>query len=557
MKFSQMPYERPQIVEVKKTFGELADAFDKAGTPSEAIAAYMALDKYAEHTNTMARLAYIRNSMDTTDEFYNAEKMYFDEAQPLFEEMQQDFQARLLKSPHRAGLEAKFGSLMFRNIEISLKTFAPAIIPDLQRENRLTTEYDKLLASAQIDFDGKTLTLAQITPYLEDTDRNVRRAACDARSAWFMECADKLDALYDELVKLRTGIAKKLGYDSFIELGYYRMGRNCYDMDMVGRFREGVRKYIVPLAARLKKEQAGRIGVDSLKMYDDALMFPEGNAKPSGTPDEIFEHGRKMYHELSAETGAFIDFMLENELFDVLTRPGKSGGGYCSTLPDYKAAFIFANFNGTSGDIDVLTHEAGHAFNSHMIRDRSPSPLRDYTSETAEVHSMGMEFFTWPWMEGFFKDAGKYRRQHLASSLAFIPYGTMVDEFQHRVYENPGMPPAERNRLWKELEGVYRPWLDLEDTPFFGEGRRWQYQLHIYELPFYYIDYCLAQAVAFALWAEDQADHAAAWGKYIEFIGCSGRKTFIESLETCGLPSPFVPDNLDAISAKVIKWLDK
>jgi M3 family oligoendopeptidase len=550
-----MPYERPDVDEVKRKMSGMTAAFEKAESLPEAIEAYMAADNYIGHIDTMASLASIRNSMDTTDDYYDAEKMYFDEVEPLLREMDLRFQRALLNSPHRAGLEAEFGSLMFRNIEIKLKTFDPAIIPDLQRENKLITDYDKLLASAQIAFGGKTLTLAQVTPYLEDADRDVRRAACDARSAWFMERAGMLDSLYDELVQLRDGMAKKLGFKNFIELGYCRMTRNCYNMEMVERFRKGVREHVVPLAARLKKEQAARIGVSGIKMYDDALVFAEGNAKPYGTPDEIFGHGRKMYRELSGETGEFIDFMLENELFDVLTRPGKSGGGYCCTLPDYKSAFIFANFNGTSGDIDVLTHEAGHAFNSHMLRERAPSPLRGYTSETAEVHSMGMEFFTWPWMEGFFHDAGKYRRQHLAGALTFIPSGTMVDEFQHKVYENPGLTPGGRNRIWKELEGIYRPWLDLEETPFFEEGRRWQYQLHIYELPFYYIDYCLAQTVALALWAEDREDHAGAWDKYLRFIACSGKMTFTESLEACGLPGPFEPENINALISAAGRWL--
>ena len=557
MKFSQMPYTRPDIDETQRSLAALIDAFERAGTPSDATDAYMSADRFIENLGTMGALASIRHSIDTTDEFFQAEQSYFDEIEPLLQEPLKRLERALLRSPHRAALERKFGELMFKNIEISLKTFDPAIISDLQRENKLTTEYDKLLASAQIAFDGKMLTLAQISPYLENTDRNVRRTACDARSAWFSVQADKFDSLYDELVGLRTGIAKKLGYDNYIELGYYRMTRNCYDRKMVADFREGVRRHIVPVAARLKKEQAARIGVPALKVYDDALIFPEGNAKPFGTPEDIFAHGRRMYHELSPETGEFIDFMLENELFDVLTRPGKSGGGYCAYIPDYKSAFIFANFNGTSGDVDVLTHEAGHAFNAHIIRDRSPSPLRECTYETAEVHSMSMEFFTWPWMEGFFRDAGKYRRQHLGDALTFIPYGTMVDEFQHHVYENPGMTPGERNALWKELEGIYRPWLDLRDTAFFEEGRRWQYQAHIYERPFYYIDYCLAQTVALSFWSEAQKDHAAAWEKYLKFIDCSGTLTFTESIGVCGLKSPFEPEMMSTVAATAAKWLDE
>lgn len=557
MKFSQMEYTRPELEPTKAAYSGLIDAFIAAETAEAAFEAYKAIDTFNTDFGTMYCLAYVRHTLDTTDEFYDAEQAYFDEALPLLRELDQRLNHALLQSPHRAELEAEFGTLMFRNIEIKLKTFAPEIIEELQAENRLTTEYAKLIASAQIEFDGKRLTLAQLTPYLQSPQLDVRKAANDARCDWFLARTDKLDSLYDELVRVRTAMARKLGYENYTQLGYYNMMRNCYDAADVEQFRDGVRKYLVPVAHRLKKEQARRIGADTIKMYDDAFEFPSGNAKPKGTPEEIFAHGQKMYHELSLETGEFIDFMLENELFDVLTRPGKASGGYCIDLDKYKAQFIFANFNGTSGDIDVLTHEAGHAFAGYTGRDTYPSALREYTNDTAEVHSMSMEFFTWPWMEGFFGDAtGKYRYSHMFGAITFIPYGAMVDHFQHEVYANPEMTPADRNALWKKLEGIYRPWLDLDDSPFFEEGRRWQYQAHIYERPFYYIDYCLAQTMALAFWAEDQKSHATAWERYMKFISSAGTRTFTDTVEFAGLPSPFKQESLRRLSEEATAWLD-
>jgi M3 family oligoendopeptidase len=265
-----------------------------------------------------------------------------------------------------------------------------------------------------------------------------------------------------------------------------------------------------------------------------------------------------MYHELSKETADFIDFMLENELFDVLTRPGKQAGGYCSNIPKYKSPFIFANFNGTSGDIDVLTHEAGHAFAGYVGQDIYPSALRRYSMETAEIHSMAMEFFTWPWMEGFFgAGVDKYYQSHLGAALTFIPYGTMVDEFQHHMYEQPGLTPAQRNALWLELEKKYRPWLDMGDVPFYAEGRRWQAQGHIFSSPFYYIDYCLAQIMALSFWAQAQADREASWAKYRRLVGFAGTKTFVELVRDAGLPTPFEAENLKTVADAAVAWLDK
>lgn len=556
MKFSQMKYTRPDIEETKAEYLRHIEALEQASTGKDAIDTYLKADEFFGHIATMAALAVIRHSLDTTDAFYDAENNYLDENLPLLRELGQRFELALLHSPHRGEMEKRFGKLLFQNIEISLKTFTPEMVEDLQTENRLTSEYDKLIASAEIEFDGKTFTLAQLAPYHQDPDRAVRKASMLARADWFASHAAELDRLFDELVQTRHRMAQKMGYDNYIELGYYRMTRNCYDKEMVASFREGVRRYLVPLAAKLKAGQAQRLNVPGLTVYDDPIGFPSGNAKPKGTPEEIFEAGRRMYHELSPQTAEFIDFMLENELFDVLTRKGKSGGGYCSSLPDYKSPFIFANFNGTSGDIDVLTHEAGHAYADYQSRELRPSALREYTYETAEVHSMSMEFFTWPWMEGFFgDDTAKYRLGHLAGALTFIPYGTMVDEFQHEIYANPKMTPAERNALWLKLEGIYRPYLD-NDFPFYGEGRRWQAQSHIYSVPFYYIDYCLAQTTALCFWRESQTDFKAAFEKYQKFVGFAGTRTFVSCIEGAELPTPFDPITMDRVAAAAAQWLE-
>ena len=558
MKFSQMLYVRPDYEQTNDKLKSLLGEFRAAANAEECFAAYKEIDTYICHVFSMFTLAYIRNTLDTRDEYYSKEREYLDETEPKLTEVAQKIKMALLESPFRADMENEWGTLLFDKVEMALKTFNPEIVPDLQEENRLATEYDKLIASAQIEYDGKTLTLAQLAPYHENPDRSVRESSMRARADWFMSNSERLDSLYDELVQIRTRIARKLGFDNFIELGYYRMQRLSYDREMVAKFREGVVSHIVPIAKRLKDEQAKRIGVESIKIFDDPFEYPDGNASPIGTVDEIFAHGKKMYHELSDDTAEFIDFMLENELFDVMTRPGKNSGGYCATIDEYDSPFIFANFNGTSGDIDVLTHEAGHAFAAFATSDVYPTDYRECSYETAEVHSMSMEFFTWPWMEGFFgEQTSKYRYSHLSGALTFIPYGTMVDEFQHHIYQKPDMTPQERNNLWLGLERKYRPYLDLEDFPFYGEGRRWQAQGHIYDRPFYYIDYCLAETMALAFWAEDQKDHESAWSKYRRFVSLAGRKTFNDLVDDAGLPSPFKPDTLGTVADAAVRWLDR
>ena len=558
MKFSQMKYERPELEVVKAKYNELIDNFKSSKTADEAFESYKQIDEYGKYVETMFSLGEIRHTLNTKDEFYSAEQGYLDETYPEVEEIHQEVSKTLLQSPFRKELEHAWGSLLFTNMEIGLKTFSPAIIKDLQEENELASSYDDLMADAEIEFDGKTLNLSEMTPYSISPDRTVRKAAANALSHWYMEQADELDNIFDKLVKVRTRIAKKLGYKSFTELGYYRMTRNCYDENMVAKFCEGILEHIVPLVTKLSEKQAEQLGVSPLTIYDFDLNFPDGNPTPKGTPDEIFEHGKKMYAELSDETSVFFNSMLENELFDVLTRPGKAIGGYMDMLTLYKIPFVFANFNGTAGDIDVLTHEAGHAYHGYVSKDVYPTELQFPPEEISEIHSMAMEFLTWPWMEGFFgEDTEKYYHNHLFEAVKFLPYGVMVDEFQHLIYDNPEMTSTERNELWLKLEKKYRPWLDMADVTFWAEGRRWQKQLHIYTDPFYYIDYCLAGVVALNFWALSQKDHKAAWAKYKKLVSFAGTKTFVELLAENDLSNPFEPGSLKHVANMVQEWFEK
>ena len=385
------------------------------------------------------------------------------------------------------------------------------------------------------------------------------RAAWQAEGAWYKEHQAEFDDIYDKLVHLRDTMGKKLGYGGYTTLGYYRMGRNCYGKADVEQFRAAVVKYLVPLADSIYREQAKRLGKEyPMNFADNALMFRSGNPKPCGDADAILAHGKKFYEELSPETGEFFNMMLDNELMDVLSTPGKAGGGYCTSLGDYKVPFIFANFNGTQHDVEVVTHEAGHAFAAWMNRDRVPYSTIWPSMESCEVHSMSMEFFAWPWAEGFFgEDTRKFWYSHLAGALTFIPYGTMVDHFQHIVYEKPDMTPRQRHDVWKELLGVYMPWMKLgSEIPFYGDGEGWQRQMHIYQSPFYYIDYCLAQTVSLQFWAMLQKDPKDAWAHYMAYTKQGGSRTFTELLKNAGLDSPFEERCLRGVCETAKAWLD-
>ncbi len=558
MKFTEMPYVRPDIDALKAKARDILHRIESAQSAQEQIDAYLEFDQTGKEVSTNLSLAYIRHTIDTRDEFYDRENDFANEASPVIQEMSQQINLTLLRSKFRPELEERLGKLLFTNMEIQVRTMKSEIMDLMAEENKLQSEYQKLYASAAVEWEGETIPLPKLGPYKQSPDRAVRRRAYETEGRWFDSHQAELDALYDKLVKNRTAQARAMGYDNYLQLGYDRLGRNCYGPADVAAFRDQIAKDMVPIVAKVKRDQEKRLGVDKLKFYDDVLLFPDGNADPYGTPEEILAAGHQMYRELSQETAEFADFLFGNGLLDVLSKEGKAPGGYCTGLPVYQAPFIFSNFNGTSGDVDVLTHEAGHAFAFYRaVRKGYLSALVDNTMETCECHSMSMEFLTAPWHEKFFGDrTRKYEIGHCEDALIFIPYGCMVDEFQHIMYENPDMTPAQRNGKWLELEAKYRPWIDFDGLPFYGRGAGWQRQLHIYECPLYYIDYCMAQTVAFQFWIASLSDRADAWARYLRFVDAGGTMTFRELVETAGLKLPYAPGCIREIGQAISAWIE-
>ena len=558
MTFSQIPYHRADLAAWKAQVEDQTKRFREANTFEEADAIYLEAERASVEYETMVTLASIRRDIDTRDAFYDAENDYYDAQMPTLEEAFKGWTLATLESPFRKELEAKYGSVPFVNAEMSIKTFSPEIVEDLQKENALITQYNKLIASAQIPFRGEIYTLSQLSPWKLNPDDEIRNAAWVAEGNWYNEQGAQLDEIYDELVKLRHSMGRKLGCNGYTELGYLRMQRNCYTPDDIDKFRIAVQKYLVPVAKKLYARQAQMQGrAFPMNFADSALAFKSGNPKPVGDPQQILAMGDKLYAELSEETNVFWKFMREHEMLDVESKTGKAGGGYCTMLAAQRSPFIFANFNGTAHDVEVVTHEAGHAFACFVNRDRIPSSVIWPSAEACEVHSMAMEFFAWPWAEGFFgDDTRKFLYSHLKGALCFIPYGTMVDHFQHVVYEHPEYTPEKRHAVWQELLELYMPWLKQGEIPFYGEGKGWQRQAHIYSMPFYYIDYCLAQTVALDFWARIQQDAKAAFATYLSYTQLGGTMFFTDMLKQAGLGDPFDEDTLRRICAAAEDWLD-
>lgn len=557
MKFQDYKYERPDMDQIKAEIGVIFNGMESATTEEEFLKFMDQFIAIRRTVETMFTLVSIRHSIDTRDEFYDKESDYVDMAMPQFQDLAISFYHRILASPFRAAIEKKYGKHLLNLAEVSVKAFKPEIIEDLQEENKLSSEYSKLVASASILFDGEERNLSGLVPYMENPDRSVRKAAYEAYSGFFRDHEADFDRIYDELVKVRDRMAKKIGYASYVEMAYDGLLRTEYGPKEVKAYREAIGKHIVPLVVKLRERQAKRLGLDELKYYDEAIEFTTGNATPKGTPEWIINNGKTMYTELSPETEEFFNFMTDHDLLDLVTKKGKQAGGYCTYIPDHKAPFIFSNFNGTSGDIDVLTHEAGHAFQVYSSRAYEVPEYSFPTYEACEIHSMSMEFFTWPWMKLFFEeDTNKYHFSHLQGTLLFLPYGVSVDEFQHFVYENPTATPEERKMKWREIEKKYLPLKNYDDNEFYDRGGFWFKQLHIFTSPFYYIDYTLAQVCALQFWIRSRKEGKKAWEDYVSLCKEGGSKPFLELVKIAGLQNPFQPETIPSILPEIEAYLD-
>ena len=559
MKFNEMTYTRPDIGALLARCKELG-AKAAAAPDGDALVRlyYEQSEAFAEY-NTAANLANIHYTCDTRDAYWKAEQDFFDANGPAVTNASVEISRAFLANPHVDVLTAKFGTTCVAGMKNAVLGMDDRTVELQQQFNALVSRYQQIYGGALVELDGKQLTIPQLGPYKEDLDPAVRRAAYEAEAGYFDAHRAELDELYGEIVKNLNAQARVMGYHDYSELSYVRMNRIGYGPEEIRKFRDQVANDVVPQLQKVMALRAKRTGIARPTFTDLPIMFKDGNPKPIPGYKARMDAARTMYHELSPETAEFIDFMQDNELFDVESRPGKMSGGYMTSLPSYKAPFIFANWNNTSGDVDVLTHECGHAFEGYVAeRDPEvPADLECPGMESAEIHSMAMEFLTAPWHHLLFgRDTDKYALLHAEDSFVFLAYGCEVDEFQHIMYQNPDLTPDERNAEWLKLEKKYRPWIDFAGLPFYGRGAGWQRQLHIYECPFYYIDYCLSTMAALQFFLLSLTDHKDAWQRYLRLVRRAGMASYTELLETAGLKVPFEEGSIKGIAQQMTDWLE-
>ena len=557
MKYSQYLYKRIDLATFQKDAAVMTNDFKSAKSAEQQIQIIQEYQIIQKEISTYAQIASLNFARDTKNKKAKEENEFYDKIMPEITAIDNRFTKVLNVSKFKNELFHKFGKHYFDLIKMKLKSFDTKMIELLKKENELINKYNALKASASIEFNGKTLNLTGLVPFKQDLNREVRKKAFKATNDFFTKHTAEFDLIFDKLVKIRHKKASILGFKNFIPLGYLNMNRSDYGPKEVAEYRDQIIKHIVPIAEKIKEKRKKEFNYNQMFCYD-TLFFKEGNPKPKGNQKHLVSQAQKMYKELSKDTGEFFDMMINEELMDLENRSGKMGGGFCTSFPSLERPYIFANFNGTDHDITVLTHEAGHAFQSYQSRKQ---PLMEYlwpTYEAAEIHSMSMEFLTWDWMNLFFKeDTEKFLYKHLADSLCQLPWLAIVDHFQHWIYKNPNATPNERKKEWLKLENIYFPSLDYDDLDFYKNGGGWQSQGHIFFQPFYYIDYSLAQICALQFWIKMQENKKETWEDYLKLCKAGGSMSFLDLVKLANLKSPFDLKVFEEVVNKINDWLTK
>lgn len=553
--FSEITAAVPDIAEIAREYAAI-DAI-LAGGVAEKLDAIARWDELRRRLLTWANLTSLRFQQNTADPDFKAAKEHYQALAPKITDLEIAFKRRLIADPDRAALEDALGAHAFRLWECDVTTFDPAIEDDLVREAKLTDEYTAIMAAARIPFRGATLNLPQIGKYLDDADRQTRHEAERVRWAFFAQHGAELDRIYNDLVYVRHGMARKLGYENFIGLGYQLMQRVDYDQNDVERYRDQIAEHVVPVANAIIQRVAREHGIERTMFWDESVLDPKGNPEPQGDVGWIVDQARAAFSDLHPDLGDFFTRLSGQHLVDLDSRASKAQGGFCISFPVYGWPFIFTNFNGTSGDIRVLVHETGHAFQSFRSRNLALADYLHPTYESCEIHSMGLEYLSWPQMDRFFgDDAQRYRSLHIADAMLFLPYGVAIDHFQHLVYARPDATPAERHAMWQEVERRYLPWRAYGDLAHAVKGGLWQEKRHIYMRPFYYVDYTLALCCALQFWARSQDDHATALRDYVALCDRGGSAAFGDLVKSANLASPFASGTLENVVARVRSMLE-
>ncbi len=518
-----------------------AEASDSPEGWLELFSDWNALKSYANSEEN--RISYALTKDMNNAEHEAAERYHRESVRPAVEEGNYTIVKALLSSRHRQAISDRYGAHLIDVLETTVEPLASVNSQLRVLVGELVNRYDKLVAGGEVVVGGEKVTLSVARNMTSSSDPAIRREAFVNYRQWFLDHRLELADLYDQLVRLRDQMGKNLGYDNYIPLGLKVMGRTDYGVAESETFRKNVREFAVPLYASVCRQQAEELGSETLTPWDagytPSLTLPSGVA-PIETQ---LEKAQRVFDALSPKLSSHFKRMRDEGLIDLENRRGKQAGAYCTSFSDEGRVAIFCNSTGDEEDVGTLMHEMGHAFQGWESQPIEAVDLQWPTYDACEIHSMGMEYLSMRYMTEFFTgdQAERFRRNRWKEAIALVCYICVVDEFQHWAYAHPDVTFDERDAAWDAIWDTYTTGIDFTGVEQY-KSARWYAQGHLFHMPFYYIDYAIAETGAMQLAMIDAEDHARAVDVYMELCRVGGTLSVLDIFRNAGLRSPFDPD---------------
>jgi len=506
---------------------------------------------------------YIKMTIDTRDEaLTNSYTFFVTKIQPELAPYDDKLNKKLVNSPFYDEFDkVEAYRIYFRSVKKALELFREENIPIEAELNEKSQLYGSISAAQSIEHNGEKITMQKAAALLKETDEELRQVVFQKMSVRRREDIEKLDGLYSELISKRHQLALNAGFENFRDYKFQSLGRFDYTKEDCFNFHKAIKQQIVPIVREIQLERLKKLGKDKFKPWDTEVD-PEGKQplKPFTTGSELLNGSINMFDKIDPYFGDCLRTMNEMGHLDLDSKTGKAPGGYNYPLYEIGVPFIFMNSVGAQRDLVTMVHEGGHAVHSFLSRDLKITGFKSLPSEVAELASMSMEMLTMELWDEFYKnddDFKRAKREQLESILKILPWIAQIDEFQHWVYENPTHSSAERHEKWVDISKEYgtglTDWTDYEDM----QAASWQRQLHLFEVPFYYIEYAIAQLGALGVWKNSLEDFRAAVDNYKLALSLGYTETIPEIYRKAGIRFDFTETYLKELADFVRGELNK
>ncbi|MGG0198836.1 M3 family oligoendopeptidase [Bacillus anthracis] len=479
---------------------------------------------------------------------------------PLLKRYQNLLDNKYLESPFRMELDSNLYGLLDAKIKNAQKLFCEDNIELEIKEDKLVTEYFEITGGLSAIWDGEEKTITELQSYLQDSNRDIRKKAKAIISEQFLSVEKELQNILNQLIEIRHQKANNIQLENYRDYMFKKYERFDYSAKDCYELAESIRKYVVPLKDKILLEKKEKLQVDTLRPWDVSAVTPDQKVlKPIANENDLIEKSTHIFNKLDVEFSTLLNRMYKHDCLDLTSRKGKAAGGFCEYLPASQLSYIFMNLNYTQDDIITFIHEMGHSIHNELIK---PLKLRQYIeipAETAELASMTMELFSLNYWDTFYtnkKDLKQAKINYFKDVISYLPVMLIVDQFQHWLYENPTHTSEERNEKYLQLQKHYQSNVIHIDGYENWIATSWLPVLHIFEVPFYYIEYAIAQLGAVQMYKQYKEDPKQALENYKKALSLGSSQSIKEVYEAAGIRFDFSGETIKELMLFVEKELE-